>query len=366
MIPIYKPYLTESSLKHAMSAIQSGWISSIGDYKNLASNKLSNILNCKHVLLTSNGTVATHLLIKALKFKYPNIKKIVIPNNVYIAAWNSLFYDNNDYELIVLDANLKTWNADYEKLKINEDSDDVAFFIVHNMGNIINVPMLKRKYKKAIFIEDNCEGIFGTYEGLNSGTSSLCSSLSFFGNKNITTGEGGAVVINDDDIYDYLNKLHGQGQTGKRFIHDVLGYNYRMTNVHAALLFGQLELYDEVKKKKIKLFEQYKEQLNNNTRIYFQEEETGCSHSKWMFGVRIEGNSSYEKTKLFFDRHGIETRPLFYPITSHKHLDHIKCETTNAEILNKECVILPSYPELKDFEITYICDIIKKFVKNKE
>jgi perosamine synthetase len=234
------------------------------------------------------------------------------------------------------------------------------------MGNIINVPMLKRKYKNAIFIEDSCEGIFGTYDGMNAGTASLCSSLSFFGNKNITTGEGGAVIINDPEIYDYLSKLHGQGQTNKRFIHDTLGYNYRMTNVHAALLFGQLELYEEIKNKKIKLFEYYKEKLTNIPGIYFQEEESGCTHSKWMFGVRLEGNKSYEQTKVFFDKHGIETRPLFYPITAHSHLKHIKCDTTNATILNNECVILPSYPELKDFEITYICDIVKKFVKYKD
>ena len=361
MIPIYKPYLPKQSLEHAISAINSGWISSLGNYKNLSSNKLCNILKVNNVILTANGTVASHLLIKALRYKYPNIKKIIIPNNVYVAAWNILFYDQNDYEIITVDANLNTWNADYSSIKLDENEKNIAFLIVHNMGNVINVPALKRKYKNAIFIEDNCEGIFGEYDGSASGTQSLCSSLSFFGNKNLTTGEGGALVVNDDELYNYLYKLHGQGQTETRFIHDELGYNYRMTNVHAALLLGQLELYEEIKQIKINIFNKYKQQLTGIPGIFWQEEEPGCSHSYWMFGVRIEGNVSYSKTKEFFDKKGIETRPLFYPITHHRHLSHIKSTTKNAERLNNECVILPSYPELTDLEIEYISDCVKKY-----
>jgi perosamine synthetase len=365
MIPIYKPYLPEKASKYAIDAINSGWISSHGHYKNLAANKLSKILGSNYVLLTSNGTVATHLLLKALKFKHPHIKKIIVPNNVYVAAWNSLFFDANEYEIIVVDANINTWNADYSTLDIDEKSSDIAFLVVHNMGNIINVPQLKRKYKNAIFIEDNCEGIFGLYENQSSGTASMCSSLSFFGNKNITTGEGGAVLIQDIDVFKYLTKLHGQGQTDVKFIHDVLGYNYRMTNIHAALLLGQLEFYDEIKKKKQLIFSKYKDLLSKISGIYYQEEEPGCSSSCWLFGVRLAGNSSYEKTKCFFDMSGIETRPLFYPLTKHKHLEHIACTIKNADILNKECIILPSYPDITDNEIEYITDCVKKYYRNE-
>ena len=283
---------------------------------------------------------------------------------MYIAAWNSIIFDNNDYELIILDANLKTWNADYNLLNIEENSDEVAFLVVHNMGNIINVPSLKRKYKNAIFIEDNCEGMFGEYEGYAAGTQSFCSSLSFFGNKNITTGEGGAVLINDEDIFNELTKIHGQGQTETRFIHDVIGYNYRMTNIHAALLLGQLEYYEEIKNIKKNIFNQYKKMLNGIPGIFYQEEESGCLHSCWLFGVRIENNRCYEDIKAFFDKKGIETRPLFYPITTHKHLSHLNCEIKNAKKLNNECVILPTYPELKEIEIEYIADCVIKYRKN--
>jgi len=363
MIPIYKPYLPKESLKYAYDAIETGWISSIGEYKNIASNKLSKILNVKHCLLLSNGTVATHLLIKAIKYRYPKANKVIVPNNVYIAAYNSILFDGiNDFKIYPVDANLFTWNADYSKLPIEPDENTV-FLVVHNLGNIVNVPSLKQKYPKSIFIEDNCEGIFGEYESKMSGTESFCSSLSFFGNKNITTGEGGAILTNDTDLFKYLSKLQGQGQTETRFIHDVLGYNYRMTNIHAAILLGQMDIYEEIKTKKIKIFNMYKEYLKGVDGVYFQMEEIGCSHSLWMFGVRIEGNKSYMNAKNIFESAGIETRPMFYPITRHKHLQHIECIDTNAIKLNNECIILPSYPELKDIEIEYICDIVKRYSK---
>lgn len=363
MIPIYKPYLPQNCLTYAYDAIQSGWISSLGEYKNIASNKLAKKMGVKYCLLMSNGTVATHALIKAIKYKFPKAKKIIVPNNVYIAAYNSILFDGDkDFEIYPIDANLKTWNADYTNLPFAPDSDTV-FLVVHNMGNVVNVPLLKQKYPHSIFIEDNCEGMFGEYESKASGTESLCSSLSFFGNKNITTGEGGAFLTNDEDLFNHISKIHGQGQSETRFIHDILGYNYRMTNVHAAILLGQLDIYDEIKLKKNKIFNTYKEYLKFADGIEIQNEEVGCSHSMWMFGVRIKNNKDYKDIKNYFDNSGIETRPLFYPINKHKHLMHIKCDTNNAEILNNECVILPSYPELKDIEIEYICDIVKKYVQ---
>lgn len=361
MIPIYKPYLPKQSLIYAYDAIESGWVSSLGEYKNIASNKLSKMLGIKHALLLANGTVATHLLVKAIKYKYPNANKVLISNNIYIAAYNSLLFDDpEEFKIYPLDANLKTWNAEYSNIPFEPDENTI-FFIVHNLGNVVNVPALKQKYPDSIFIEDNCEGMFGEYENKNSGTESFCSSLSFFGNKNITTGEGGAFLTNDSDLFAYINKVHGQGQTETRFVHDVLGYNYRMTNVHAAILLGQLDIYNDIKQKKLKVFNLYRELLKGIEGIHLQSEEIGCNHSLWMFGVRIENSKEYSIAKKFFDNSGIETRPMFYPITTHKHLQHIKCRDINAAKLNNECIILPSYPELKDIEIEYISDIVKKF-----
>lgn len=364
MIPIYKPYLPKNSLSYAHDAIDSGWISSLGEYKNLAANRLSKKLGVKYSLLVSNGTVATHLLIKGIKFFYPNANRIIVPNNSYVAAYNSIIFDGpTDFEIFPIDSNLSTWNADYSDLPFTPDKNTV-FLIVHNLGNIVNVPKLKERFASSIFIEDNCEGIFGEYEGRSSGSESFCSSLSFFGNKNITTGEGGAVLTNNRDLYQYLNKIHGQGQTSKRFVHDLLGYNYRMTNIHAAILLGQLNLYDEIKQRKQEIFNAYRYMLKNIEGVEFQSVEPGCSHSMWMFGIKVRNNQSYETAKSYFDSVGIETRPMFYPISVHSHLSHIKSEFSNSDLLSKQCIVLPSYPDLKEIEIEYICDMVKQYIQN--
>lgn len=362
MIPIYKPYFTPESQEFAHNAIKSGWISSIGEYKELATEELKKRLSIRHVLLTANGTLATFLLLKALKFKFPNITKLVIPNNVYVAPWNVIFYENFGYELIILDSDLETWNADYTKLDFETNINNIAFFIVHNYGNIINVIKLKSKYPNAVFIEDNCEGIFGKYEKYNSGTISFCSALSFYGNKNITCGEGGAFLTNDDETYHYISRLMNQGQTKTKFLHDLIGYNFRMTNVHAALLLGQLKIYDEIYNLKKLIYFKYQNLISDIDGVYSQKVDKDCQHSYWMFCVRIIGNTSYEDAEKFFLINEIELRPMFFPITKHLQFSNLNCDTFNAELLNKECIVLPSYPELTDNELFKIIEVLKLYV----
>ena len=250
MIPIYQPYFTQKNLEHAHKAIDSGWISSQGEYLDLSKNKLKELLGCKRLILTNNGTTATHLLALALKYKHPHITKIIVPNNVYVAAWNSFLFDKN-YELIPIDSDLNTWNFDITKIKSLID-ENTAILVVHNIGNIVNVPKLKIEFPNTVILEDNCEGFLGKYGDKYTGTESFASSISFFGNKIITSGEGGAFITNDDDVFEYINKVKSQGQSNEKFIHDVLGYNYRMTNIQAAILYGQLDSLNEIKEKKHK------------------------------------------------------------------------------------------------------------------
>ena len=206
-------------------------------------------------------------------------------------------------------------------------------------------------------IEDNCEGLFGTYQGHPSGSKSLCSSLSFFGNKNVTCGEGGAYMTNEKDAYDFARKLWGQGQTEQRYIHDELGYNYRMTNVQAALLLGQLEELDYIKENKKRVFDRYRKNLNGADGVSLQKLEENTTHSMWMNADKLENKKSYEESKRYFDSWEIDTRPMFYPYTAHKHIS-FSGKSEEAEDINNKTVMIPSYPELSDDEIDYICEKI--------
>jgi perosamine synthetase len=353
MIPIYEPYI--KNLSNAHKALDSTWISSQGVYLDEAKNRLKEYLNTKYLILLNNGTTATHLLSIGLKYKYPHITKLIVPNNVYVAAWNS-FLVNPIFELIPIDADLDTWNFDYDKIE-NVD-ENTAILLVHNIGNIIDINKIKAKFPNTPIVEDNCEGLFGRYNGVYSGTESLMSSISFFANKTITSGEGGAIVVNDEDLFNFLNSTKGQGQSATRYLHDKLGYNYRMTNVQAAILCDQLNVLEEILDKKRNIFETYRKKLEGY--VEFQKIDNMCSHSNWMFGIKHKNKAELE---LHLYKSGIETRGMFYPINQHDHLAHINCDTTNAQILHNECLLLPSFPDLTKSQIDYICEKIINFKK---
>jgi len=363
MIPIYKPYLNNASLKYAHESLDSGWISSQGKYLDYSKNKFKEIINCDKVILTNNGTTATHLMSIALKYKYPNIKKIIVPNNVYVAAWNSFLFDKN-YELIPIDANLDTWNFEIDDIAKHLD-EDTAILVVHNIGNVINVPELKRKFPNTVIMEDNCEGFLGKYESKYTGTDSFVSSVSFFANKTITSGEGGAFITHDEEVFDYINTVKNQGQSNIKFIHNVLGYNYRMTNIQAAILYGQMENLNDIIDKKNEIFYEYHKQLKDLEFTKFQKIEDGTEHSKWMFGVRFDNLNKIKKKdlELFLFESGIDNRPMFYDITNHDYLSYHKCEIKNAKKLQEQSLILPSFPDLTKSQIIYITNKIKSFFK---
>jgi perosamine synthetase len=351
MIPIYSPNI-QLYTNSAIDAIKSGWISNHGIYVEKATTLFKEIFNVKHAILMNNGTCATHCLFIALKYKYPNIKKIYIPNNAYVAAWNACFmeYDKTQVEVMKMDIN--RWNIDTGEEYIKTLDNNSAVLIVHNLGNIVNVPRLKSIRPDLIFVEDNCEGFTGKYNNIYSGTSdsTLCSSVSFYGNKIITTGEGGAFMTNDDQLYDYMKKVYSQGMSQTRYLHDTHAYNYRMTNIQAAFLYDQLNNFDEIISNKKKVFVNYKNLFEplikiNKVALFQSDYTTECAN--WIFAIRIIDNTlCIDELNKFFNDNGVEIRPFFYPISSHKHLSNIHFDDNNSLKLSREIIMIPSSPSI--------------------
>lgn len=373
MIPVYKPYLPSNSLLQAHQALDSTWLSSQGEYLPIVQEKLRELLNVKYIIPLNNGTSAMHLVARTLANHLghaPSSKhkiKLIVPNNVYVAAWNAFLFDQ-EYQLIPIDADLNTWNIDLKQLdKKIKRYPEAAVLIVHNIGNIINVPELQTKYPNTMFVEDNCEGFLGTYHGQQAGTASFASAISFFGNKNITCGEGGAYLTNDEESYLFAKRMQGQGQSDKRFVHTQLGYNYRMTNIAAALLSSQLDLLPEIMDKKTKIFNAYRAAFDGRKDIKVQSIAPDTTHSNWMFGVRALKQTNYEQAEQWFAIRDIEVRPMFYSITTHQHLtkrrDIYQVKTTNADRLQAQCFILPSFPDLTSAEVETIIDTTNQYIQ---
>ena len=364
MIPIYKPYLSAYK-KSALDAIESEWISNHGIYVDLATQKLKEVLNMPHCILMNNGTSATHCLFKALKFRHPDLKKIYIPNNVFVAPWNCALmeYDASMIEVMRIDP--KTMNIDMSREYLMSLDHGAAIVIVHNLGNIVNVPYIASLRPDLIFVEDNCEGLFGKYEGKYSGTfeGTLCSAVSFYGNKTITTGEGGAFFTHNIELYKFMKTYFSHGMSAERYIHNVLGTNYRMTNIQAGFLYDQLSDIHTILDLKRTVFENYKtlfkaDVARGNIRLFSTGERT--ENSNWMFCLSAKGIKYADLEKYLLEKQ-VQIRPLFYDIRSHAHLRDLPCHQTDAIDISN-AFMLPSYPELRYPEQEYIVNAIREYL----
>lgn len=369
MIPIYQPNVTKYTAS-AINAIQTGWISNHGEYVEKTVSILKSILHVKHCILMANGTCATHCLFLALKYKHPEITKIYVPNNCYVAAHNAVLMEYEKSQMEVMRMDVNTWNIDVREDVIAKFDANSAVLIVHNLGNIINVPRLKRLRPDLIFVKDVCEGLFGKYEGVFAGMSpyTLCSSASFYGNKIITSGEGGAFFTNDDDVYNYIKGAYSQGMSSIRYLHDIHAYNYRMTNVQAAFLYDQFSDLVGILSQKREVFNSYTTLLSGLIQsgdivLFCREDNT--EPADWMFAIRIVGNKkSIEETSQWFQNAGVDIRPFFYPIWSHGHLIDVcyqGCDQA-SELLNREVIMVPSSPTISQEEQCKVVDSIRKYV----
>ena len=372
MIPIYEPSI---KIDKAIEALKSGWISNYGIFIDQAKELLLKVQKTKYCILMSNGTVATECCLLALKFKYPHLEHIYISDYCFISPYHSALrhFDLNKIHICPID--FQTLNIDTTDEVLNKLLPNSCLFVVHSCSGIVNVNYIKKKRPDLIIIEDNCEGFLGQYESedgtkIPTGSSphTLCSAVSFYANKNITSGEGGAFFTNDQDIYNYIMKVYSHGMTTTRYVHDTLAWNFRMTNIQAALLVDQLENSKQIKDKKKECFDLYKKEtslypdtLNN---IEFVNIPEGCESSYWMMVCKIKKiilypQFTYKELEEKCKRFGFEIRPMFVSVSKHEHckdLHHIHATDSLPRDLHDEYLVfmLPSGPLLKSEDIKMI------------
>lgn len=344
--PIYTPDISRYTTS-IHKAIADGWISSQGEFIEKARNTASAVLGSPYVVLVNNGTSATHLLYKALKFKHPNLRRIYVPDYVFAAVWNCALYEYPPEMISVLPTDPVTLNPVFASLESNS-----AVVVVHNIGNVVNVPELQRQRPDLVFVEDCCEAFLESYEGRKTGTASLCAAVSFFGNKIVTTGEGGLWYTNDKELYDFIYKSCHHGMTSERYVYDVLGYNYRMTNLQAALLYDQLQDIATILDRKREVRYRYDALLPGWMTT------TGL----WMNVLRIPG-ASYSVLAPQLRDLGIDTRPMFYSIHTHSHLLAISAVST--PIHHDELIMIPSSPGLTTIDQVLIASALRAVVAGR-
>ncbi len=260
--PVSETNLNGNELKYVTDAVSSSWISSNGKYIDLFENEFANYLGVKHAIAVSNGTVAIHLALLAL-----NIGKgdeVIVPNLTYIATANAVSYVNATP--VFADSEADTWNINPECIEKLITPKTKAIIPVHLYGNPCNMDKIATiaKNHNLYIIEDAAEAIGSQYHGKKTGSFGLISTFSFYGNKTITTGEGGMVATNDDELASKIRLFKGQGMSfTKRYWFDVIGYNYRMTNMQAAIGHAQMERINDLVNAKRQNARHYNRFLND-------------------------------------------------------------------------------------------------------
>lgn len=357
--PVYQPLLIGNEKKYVLDCLDSTWISSKGEYINKFENSFASFLNVKHAVSVCNGTVAIHLALLALGIGQDD--EVIVPTLTYIASVNAISYVGA--MPVFCDSDRTTWQINPNEIEKLVNHKTKAILAVHLYGQACNMEKISDIAKKYnLFVIEDCAEAIGTrYKNQYVGTFGDISTFSFFGNKTITTGEGGMVVTNDDTLMDRCRHFRGQGLAQHReYWHDVIGYNFRMTNIAAAIGLAQLENVQFFLDEKQRVAATYIKHLDLN-KFSYQANAKGTFHSYWMFSILIKDAKYREKLRAHLKLHGIETRPLFYPAHTMPMYSAKFQKHPIAEDLGWRGINLPSYPGLKDEDIKEICSVLNSF-----
>ena len=356
--PVYQPNLSGNEKKYVQECLDSTWISSKGKFIQQFENNFSKFIGIKNSVAVSNGTVALHVALLALGIG--NDDEVIVPTFTYIASVNAIQYTGA--KPVFIDSNPDTWQIDTKKIEEKISPKTKAIMAVHIYGHPCEMEeILQIANKHNLFVIEDCAEAIGTfYNEKHAGTFGHISTFSFFGNKAITTGEGGMVCTNDDKLADLSMRIKGQGLAkNQEYYHDIIGYNYRMTNICAAIGCAQLERIDDILKNKSRIARTYIDNLQGLP-VEYHQEFGNVKHSYWMFTILVPSENGRTKLRNHLKENGIETRPTFHPVHT---MPMYKTEEVFkiAEDLGSRGINLPSYPDLSESDLKFITDKINEF-----
>lgn len=360
-IPVYQPDLAGNEKRYVNECLDSTWISSKGDFLRRFEERFAHVTGVRRAAAVSNGTVAIHLALLALGVGPGD--EVIVPTLTYIASANPVLYVGATP--VFVDSLPGTWQIDPEDVKRKITPRTRAIIAVHLYGHPCDMDALTDIAKKhnLLLLEDCAEAMGALYKGQHVGSFGHIATYSFFGNKTITTGEGGMVVTNDETLYGRTVHFKGQGLAQDReYWHDVVGYNYRMTNICAAIGLAQLERVDEILERKREVARCYRAALKDLP-VVVHEESSMVRHSYWMCSMLVDDPEDRDPLRGFLLERGVETRPVFYPVHT-MPMYAVRFESHPvAEDIARRGINLPSWPKLSREQIGEIANIMGRYYK---
>jgi len=311
-IPVAQPDIGETELQNITEALESGWVSSKGPFIAQFEREFSSYIGVKQGVAVSNGTNALHLALVALGVGTGD--KVVVPTLTFIASANAVTYTGA--EPIFVDSNPEYWCMDPSKIEEKIDDQTRAIMAVHLYGHPCNMDEIMRiaEERELHVIEDCAEAHGAEYRGRKVGSFGIISCFSFYGNKIITTGEGGMCLTDNEHLARRMRILRDHGMDpDKKYWHGIVGYNYRMTNLQAALGVAQLRKIDLLITKKRQIATAYKKLLKDLPAVVPAPEMPWAKNVYWLYSILVR-KSLRDKIVEHLERRGIESRPFFYPL----------------------------------------------------
>lgn len=373
-IPVCEPTLIGNELKYVIDCVKTNWISSGGKYINEFEKKFAGYCNRKYGVTSCNGSAALHMALEAIGLGPGD--EVIVPDFTMFASVSSIMFTGA--KPVFVDVEKETWCMNPNLIEEKITNKTKAIMAVHIYGHPVDMDKVNGIAKKynLLVIEDAAEAHGAMYKGKKCGSMSNVACFSFYGNKILTTGEGGMIVTDDEKIVKKARQVKDYGFGKTRFISDFVGYNFRMTNMQAAIGLAQLERVDKLVNARIKNAHSYNKILSKIEGIITPPCAEWAKNVYWMYGIMIMdefGMTKEELTKKLREK-GIDTRAFFIPMHKQPAFKNKDPKFPNrpdtdgnypvADELGKRGFYLPSSGSLTEDEIRYVVDTIKLIKEN--
>ena len=363
-IPVNEPLISSQAKINVKKALDSGWISSSGEFVGQFESDFAKFIGVSEGISVSNGTAALHIAMLSLGIGPGD--EIIVPAFTKASTWMAVVYVGA--KPIFVDCELETFNMDVSliKKKITKKTKDlIAVHIYGHSSDMDAILRIANEYGLFV-VEDAAEAHGARYKGRMCGSMGDIGCFSFYGNKIITTGEGGMIVTNNKVLANKMRKFKDLHHSDKRFIHDGIGYNYRLTNIQAAIGCGELKNIKLYLRKKQHIAKLYSKLLKNIDGIRLPITKKYSTNVYWMFAVLIDDvkyGCTKEKLKLILKEHGIDTRDFFYSPNLQPVLkDSLRQDDIFpvTDLISSQGMYLPSGLAISDKDILTVCEVIIK------
>ena len=373
MLLLSGPNIAGNEWKYVKDCLDTGWVSSVGAYVNQFENMVAEFAGCKYGVATSNGTAALQVALQLANVQRDDY--VIVPNVTFIASVNSIKYSGANP--ILIDVDPQTWQMDLNLLEdflenetgqkndqcvyLKNDRVIKCIMPVHVLGNVCDMDRLTKladEYNLAI-VEDATESLGSYYKGRHTGGFGLLGCFSFNGNKIITTGGGGVIVTNNEELAKKAKHLTTQAKSDTfEYIHDEVGYNFRLVNVLAAMGVAQIELLPSFIKRKKTIDAMYKKQLGGVGDITFQKVEPSVDPNCWLFTLMTD---KQKMVLQILNDHKMQSRPFWVPMNKLRMFqnDVYYTKDDRSDFVYKRCLSIPCSTNITDVEIDAVVEKIK-------